>query len=262
MVNNVSVITFIISTLADLTDPRPQLLRRDSVIPHDDEYIGRRPSLTDATRSFFPEGSARQPHSPHTRPPPPHHYPSHPSHDQPPHHQSTSAWANDRRADYAQYEYSVPAPTHPPGPSRQPHPGGRGPYWPANDPHTSDNSDYTTNLINYPSTSSLSPGGVTRTGQRQLISCYPCRTRKMKCDGAKPCTQCVRRGGEADCTFANAVRRRGKGKKAQSGSQAGQSGSDEEGDSGQESVDERWRRDGMDRSNDGGSGRGRGDIVH
>lgn len=86
----------------------------------------------------------------------------------------------------------------------------------------------------------------------------------MKCDGAKPCAQCVRRGGESDCTFANTVRRRGKGKKLPGGSQAGQSGSDvgEGDDSGQESVDERWRRDGMDRSNDGGSGRGRGDIVH
>lgn len=72
----------------------------------------------------------------------------------------------------------------------------------------------------------------------------------MKCDGSKPCAQCVRRGGEAECQFANTVRRRGKGKKAP-GSRGGKSGSEsdeadmESAESGQESGDERWRKEGM-----------------
>jgi hypothetical protein len=53
--------------------------------------------------------------------------------------------------------------------------------------------------------------------QRQLISCYPCRGRKLKCDGQKPCAQCLRRGNEAECAYASHVRRRGKGKKAGDG---------------------------------------------
>ena len=48
---------------------------------------------------------------------------------------------------------------------------------------------------------------------RQLISCYPCRDRKLKCDGEKPCCQCVRRGPDVGCDYAERVRRRGKGRK-------------------------------------------------
>jgi len=59
---------------------------------------------------------------------------------------------------------------------------------------------------------SASSGGSGRV-QRQLISCYPCRRRKLKCDGARPCAQCMRRGNEAECGYATHVRRRGKGKK-------------------------------------------------
>ena len=61
---------------------------------------------------------------------------------------------------------------------------------------------------------SLSSGGTGPSrSQRQLISCYPCRARKLKCDGENPCRQCSRRGSEKECAYADRVRRRGKGKK-------------------------------------------------
>lgn len=61
--------------------------------------------------------------------------------------------------------------------------------------------------------------------QRQLISCYPCRNRKLKCDGQKPCAQCIRRGSESECAYASHVRRRGKGKKIEGGVVDGGEGS-------------------------------------
>jgi len=54
---------------------------------------------------------------------------------------------------------------------------------------------------------------------RQAISCFPCRTRKLKCNGQKPCSQCTRRGGDDGCRFAESVKRRGKGKKDKSKSE-------------------------------------------
>lgn len=58
-----------------------------------------------------------------------------------------------------------------------------------------------------------SPAYSTSRPMRQLISCYPCRNRKLKCDGSQPCSQCMRRSGDEECRYADAVRRRGKGKK-------------------------------------------------
>lgn len=58
-----------------------------------------------------------------------------------------------------------------------------------------------------------SPAYSTSRPMRQLISCYPCRSRKLKCDGNVPCSQCLRRNGEEECKYAETVRRRGKGKK-------------------------------------------------
>jgi len=49
--------------------------------------------------------------------------------------------------------------------------------------------------------------------KRQIISCFPCRERKLKCDGMKPCQPCTRRGAAEGCAYAEGVRRRGKGKK-------------------------------------------------
>ncbi|WVQ71764.1 hypothetical protein IAR50_001305 [Cryptococcus sp. DSM 104548] len=49
--------------------------------------------------------------------------------------------------------------------------------------------------------------------KRQLISCYPCRKRKLRCDGRKPiCEQCERRKVASGCGYAESVKRRGKGK--------------------------------------------------
>ncbi|WVW82984.1 hypothetical protein I302_105000 [Kwoniella bestiolae CBS 10118] len=50
--------------------------------------------------------------------------------------------------------------------------------------------------------------------KRQSISCYPCRQRKLKCDGKKPCAQCSRRHIDGQCSYAERIRRRGRGKKA------------------------------------------------
>lgn len=36
---------------------------------------------------------------------------------------------------------------------------------------------------------------------RQVVSCIPCRTRKLKCDRDQPCASCVRRYDEAACRF-------------------------------------------------------------
>jgi hypothetical protein len=45
----------------------------------------------------------------------------------------------------------------------------------------------------------------------------------LKCDGEKPCSQCVRRGGGDGCEYAHSVRRRGKGKKEKDDEEDGES---------------------------------------
>lgn len=39
---------------------------------------------------------------------------------------------------------------------------------------------------------------------RQVVSCVPCRTRKLKCDRQKPCTSCVKRSDAVSCRFFGA----------------------------------------------------------
>ncbi|ORY24993.1 hypothetical protein BCR39DRAFT_545514 [Naematelia encephala] len=60
-------------------------------------------------------------------------------------------------------------------------------------------------------------GSETRHRTRQAISCFPCRQKKLRCDGAKPCVQCVRRNSIEKCAYADGVRRRGKGRRAEDG---------------------------------------------
>lgn len=36
---------------------------------------------------------------------------------------------------------------------------------------------------------------------RQVVSCVPCRTRKLKCDRQQPCSSCVKRGDVTSCRF-------------------------------------------------------------
>lgn len=48
---------------------------------------------------------------------------------------------------------------------------------------------------------------------RQIISCHPCRLRKVKCSGGKPCEACVKIKRTSECRYEKTVRRRGKGKK-------------------------------------------------
>ncbi|WWC61018.1 uncharacterized protein I303_103596 [Kwoniella dejecticola CBS 10117] len=62
--------------------------------------------------------------------------------------------------------------------------------------------------------------------KRQQISCYPCRNRKLKCDGKKPCAQCSRRHIDGQCKYAENIKRRGRGKKVGDGGR-GRGGSEE-----------------------------------
>ncbi|EKD01358.1 hypothetical protein A1Q2_04346 [Trichosporon asahii var. asahii CBS 8904] len=80
---------------------------------------------------------------------------------------------------------------------------------------------------------------------RQMISCHPCRSRKVKCSGGHPCEACIKIKKTSECEYEKTVRRRGKGKKSlmgesewQSESQRreggrGDGGSEEEGGEGE-----------------------------
>jgi hypothetical protein len=98
---------------------------------------------------------------------------------------------------------------HPPPLGYPPPPSGGQPWLPLATPPPNDPGLYSphVNPRTSPSSSSNKPS-------RQLISCYPCRSRKLKCDGNQPCSQCIRRGSDTECTYAPSVRRRGKGKKS------------------------------------------------
>jgi hypothetical protein len=81
---------------------------------------------------------------------------------------------------------------------------------------------------------------------RQVISCYPCRQRKSKCDGRGPCDQGTRRESGDGCHYAAYVRRRGKAKKQADGGaeKDGMSASeDEDGQEGEVQAEQRsWAR--------------------
>lgn len=51
---------------------------------------------------------------------------------------------------------------------------------------------------------------VVRKRNRVPLSCYPCRSRKLKCDRSHPCGNCVRRegAGTASCSYATPVNRK------------------------------------------------------
>lgn len=49
---------------------------------------------------------------------------------------------------------------------------------------------------------------------RQMISCHPCRSRKVKCSGGHPCEACIKIKKTSECEYEKTVRRRGKGKKS------------------------------------------------
>ena len=40
---------------------------------------------------------------------------------------------------------------------------------------------------------------------RPVLSCIPCRTRKLKCNRASPCEQCTKAGRAEECNFANST---------------------------------------------------------
>lgn len=46
--------------------------------------------------------------------------------------------------------------------------------------------------------------------RKAVLACHFCRGRKLRCDGAYPCTHCARRS--IDCSYDSTVRRRGPGK--------------------------------------------------
>ncbi|KAF9510959.1 hypothetical protein BS47DRAFT_1213221 [Hydnum rufescens UP504] len=55
------------------------------------------------------------------------------------------------------------------------------------------------------------PPAERKGGRKTENACYFCRRRKLKCDGARPCNNCGRRGTE--CQYDETVKRRGPGKK-------------------------------------------------
>lgn len=60
--------------------------------------------------------------------------------------------------------------------------------------------------------SGLPPSGDEE--RKVVIACFNCRSKKLRCDGAKPaCAGCVRKGIQAECNYDVAVRRRGPGRK-------------------------------------------------
>lgn len=51
---------------------------------------------------------------------------------------------------------------------------------------------------------------VVRKRNRVPLSCYPCRTKKLKCDRGHPCSNCVKRDGTSasSCSYAAPVSRK------------------------------------------------------
>lgn len=56
--------------------------------------------------------------------------------------------------------------------------------------------------------------------RRQVVSCIPCRNRKLKCDRQQPCASCVKRHDEAGCRFFAGSGGRGSGGGGGGGGQA------------------------------------------
>ncbi|KIX98478.1 uncharacterized protein Z520_05779 [Fonsecaea multimorphosa CBS 102226] len=50
---------------------------------------------------------------------------------------------------------------------------------------------------------SQQPGHKISKRNRQPVSCYNCRIKKLKCDKSHPCETCVKRGDEASCVYGN-----------------------------------------------------------
>ncbi|WRT67226.1 uncharacterized protein IL334_004192 [Kwoniella shivajii] len=65
----------------------------------------------------------------------------------------------------------------------------------------------------FPSNSAPASQRAQKRTKRQPISCYPCRDRKLKCDGKTPCGQCSKRHIDGQCHYAKAIRRRGRNRK-------------------------------------------------
>ncbi|KAJ9107451.1 hypothetical protein QFC21_000904 [Naganishia friedmannii] len=116
------------------------------------------------------------------------------------------------------------------------------------------------------------PSGSTSTGSsggwgKVNMSCNQCRQRKTKCDGAKPypCTACIKRRTEDECTYAATLRRRGPGKRREGDGEADSVRSDSEvtimrssnneAPQAEDGYDMSRRRDGMDSVS--GAGRGK-----
>ncbi|KAK7016177.1 hypothetical protein VNI00_018978 [Paramarasmius palmivorus] len=64
-----------------------------------------------------------------------------------------------------------------------------------------------------PKTESAPDQHTTTQGKRVYVACLQCRTRKIRCDGAKPaCYNCTRRQNTCKCNYDTVPRRRGPGK--------------------------------------------------
>ncbi|KAF3762907.1 hypothetical protein M406DRAFT_264595 [Cryphonectria parasitica EP155] len=65
-------------------------------------------------------------------------------------------------------------------------------------PNNTDVADYT-GVFRLTSTSEPHRKVIRR--NRQVVSCLPCRSRKLRCDRQQPCASCVKRHDEASCKF-------------------------------------------------------------
>ena len=79
--------------------------------------------------------------------------------------------------------------------------------------HQSDMIDNEDQCRNSTKLNNLPDTQIKSENKRQPIACFNCRQRRLKCDGAHPCSPCVRRGVDQTCAFAQQIRRRGPGKK-------------------------------------------------
>ncbi|WVR05163.1 hypothetical protein IAU60_002175 [Kwoniella sp. DSM 27419] len=98
------------------------------------------------------------------------------------------------------------APSQPPST-----PGSAGPYHKFHPPPLSQPGlNYPLGGYLHPPSSSSSPGESGGRTERVPSACNPCRERKLKCDGRRPCQQCAKRHIEGQCQYVESVRRRGK----------------------------------------------------
>lgn len=105
-----------------------------------------------------------------------------------------------------------------------PHPGRALMYPPIKHEHATSPPSHGLPLLGRPPSGTGVPAALQPIMRhRQMISCHPCRSRKVKCSGGKPCDACIKIKRTSECEYEKTVRRRGKGRKRSDKSQDGRS---------------------------------------